>query len=122
MGLGWLEVDDVRPKAVVIVMTIVAIVIKVLDTDDIVVAMMGITVQSFLVPLVAMRFEIRMIAVVARWNMRPLRRSRRQLYHSWVMESWKLWVLNRIMDSSLFYLSLSMAVPHLLLCELSGPW
>ena len=102
--------DDVGPNMVVIVMTVVTIVTVVLDRDDIVVAMMGMTVQLPRVVVVA-----GLMAMMAGLKMRPLRLSRLQLIHPWIMVSLKLLVGNGRVHVSLLHFLQSTTVPSLLL-------
>ena len=108
---------DVGLKLVVIVIIVMAMVIKILNPEDIVSAMMGMTIQLCLGFMVAVLVESGLMAVVARLNMMPLRRSRRHLYNSWVMISLKLCVGNGMHESLLFHFSRSLAIPHLPLRE-----
>lgn len=118
MGLGWPDVDDLGVRMVV-VMTVVAIMTEVLDRDDIVVAVMGSTVQLWLLSMVSVvcmvvvLVESGLMAMVARLNLMPRLLTRRKLYHSWVM---KLWV-GKMPQSLLFHISCSSAVPYLLRCQ-----
>lgn len=103
-GLGWLYVDDTWPLTVMIVMTIMAVVTEVLNPNYIIVAMMGTTIQLWLmwvviVVTVTILVEPGLTTVVARMEMVKLRLSRRHLYHSWVQVSLKRRVGNRIHDS-----------------------
>lgn len=104
-----------RPMIIVVI-----IVTQVLNPDDIVVTMVGMTVDLWLMSVVAVLAVVVEPGLMA---MMPLGRSRRHLNHSWVMvESLKLWVRNGVHESLLFHFSRSMAVPHLLLCKPSGMW
>lgn len=89
--------DDAR--LVVIVVVIVVVITEVLNPNDIVFTVMGMMVELWLMAVVV---------VPLRW---------RHVNHSWVMESLKLWVRNRMHESLLFHFSRSLAVPYLLLCK-----
>ena len=104
--------NDVGP--VVIVMVVVVVVTEILNPHNIVVTMMGMTVDLWLMSVVAMLVQsglMAMMAMVVRWKMV------RQLNHSWVMESVKLRVRNGMHESLLFHFLRSSAVPHLTLCK-----
>ena len=114
MRLLWLPVDNAGPRAVVVVMVIVT---EVLNPDDIVVTMMGMTVDLWLMSVVAVVVESGLMAIM------PLGRRGRHLNDSWVMmESLKLLVRNGMHESLLFHFMRSSAVPYLPLCEPSGMW
>lgn len=118
MGFGWLYGDEAGRNRVV-VMTVLVIMTQGLN-PVIVVAMVGPTVQLWLVGLVAVLVKSELMAMVARLNgMLPLRRSRRNLYHSWIMMPLKLVVGKRMHKSFLFHFSHSVAFPYLLLRESS---
>ncbi len=55
---------------------------------------------------------VAMVAMLARLNMMQLLLGRRQLYHSWVMVSLKLWMGKRMHGSLLFHCLRSLAVPQ----------
>lgn len=102
----------------VIVMVIVVIVTEVLIPDNIVFTMMGMTVELWLMSVVTVLVESGLMAMVAM----PLRRNRRVMNHSWVMNSLKLRVWYMMHESVLFHFSRSLAVPYLLLCKPSRVW
>ena len=97
-------------RLVVIVVVIVVIVTVVLNPNDIVVTMMGMTIELWLMSVLAMLNESGMMAMPLRWR-------RRHMTHSWVMESLKLRVRNRMHEPLLLHFSRSLAVPYLLLCK-----
>lgn len=105
----------------VIVVSVVAIVTRVLDGNDIVVAMMGSTVQLWLVSVVAVLVNPGLLDMVARLKLMPWPRIMRHLCDLWVMVSLKLWVGHR-MHESLVHFSHSLPVPYLLLCRSSWAW
>ena len=118
MGFGRLDLDDEGLYMVSIVMIVVVIVTHVLNPDDIVFAMMGVTVYLWMmVAVLAVLVESGWMAVVARFDMMPRWRRRRHLYHLWVMVSLKLWVRKRM--HLLLHCSRSLTVPYFLLCESS---
>lgn len=125
-GLRWLYADDVGPWMVVAVMTVVAVVTEVLNPDDVVPTMMGMTVQLLQLPVravvavVAVLVESGLMAMVTRWHLRPLWR-RRHWNHSWV-KSLKRLVRRRHESLWMFHFMRSSLVPSLLLCEPSSVW
>lgn len=107
---------------VVAVMTVMTVMTQVLNPDDVVVAMMRMTVQLCRMSVVAVLAESGLMAMVARLNLMPRWRSMRQWYHSCVMVSLELLVGNRMHKPLLFHFSRSLAVPYLLLCAPSWVW
>ena len=117
MGFGWFNSFDMGSEMVMTVMTvmtvvaIVAIMAEVHIIDDIVFAMMGMSIQLTLMSVVSVLVEPGWMAVMVR-----------HLKHSWVIMSFKRWVGNRMHESLLFHFPRSTAVPYLPLCEPSWIW
>lgn len=78
-GLGWFYRDDTGLGMVLTVMTVVAIMAEVLNRDDIIFAMMRMTIQLWLMSGVTMLVETEWMAVMARLDRVQVRWGRRHL-------------------------------------------
>ena len=112
----WLHLDDTGLEVMSTVMTIVAIVAKVLNRDDVVLAMMGTTIQLPLRSVVSVWLEFGLVAMMVRLNVMQRLSIVRHMYHPRVEMSLELWMGEMMHQSLLFHLLGSTAVPYFLLC------
>ena len=116
MRLGWFYGNHMRSGMVWMVMTVVtvvAIMAEVLNPNDIVVAVMRMTIYLGLMSVVTVLVESGWMAMMAGLNMMKLRRRMLHLDHSRVELTLKLWVRNGMYESLLFHFLRSTAVPSL---------
>ena len=104
---------------VMIVVTVVAIMVEILNPSEIVVAVMRMTIYLALMSVLTVLVESGWMVMMAGLNMMKLLRSMLHWYYSRVKVSLKLWWRNVMHESLVFHFLRSTAVPSLLLCAIA---